>query len=185
MQEEVEACLKDWKELLEKRNQTEFTSMAQLHSYYDDEHATEYDLEKAEERLHSFQIGPFLDLSDISQKRREEASKRAKDLELPLTEQMQALHEERDNHEQYLEACESLHELSIDYKYTQAERIEGILLRMKEDRDCIGKAWDTKARARMDRIENKLNSTFVDMLRTKCRSLANQKDRLVFGACEC
>lgn len=151
--------------------------MAQLHSYYDEEDMTEYDLEKAEERLHSFQIGPFLDLSDIAQKRREEASKRAKDVELALSEQMQALHEEREHHEQYLEACESLHELAIENKYTQAARIEDMLSRMKEDKGHLGKAWDSKAQNRMDRIENKLNCTIVDMLKTQCRRLANQKDR--------
>lgn len=162
----------------ERKTQTEFTSVAELHSYYDEEDEAEYYLEKAEERLLSFQIGPFLDLSDIAQKRREQASKRAKDMELAQSEQMQALHEEREHHEQYLEASDSIHELTIENKYTKAARVETMLSRMAEDKEHLGKAWNTKAQGRMDRIENKLNGTIVELLKTQCRRLADQKDRL-------
>lgn len=151
--------------------------MAQLHSYYDSEDMAEYFIEKAEEKLHSFQIKPFEDLREIARKRRDEVSTRAKELELGLSEQMEAVKEERMYQEQYLESNESLHELKIEYLRTQAERIEGTLVRLSEDESSVGKAWDSRARQRKDRIENKLNRIIVEMLQTQCRRLADQKDR--------
>lgn len=151
--------------------------MAEIHSYYEEEDISEYHLQKAQDKLHSFHIGPFEDLREITRQRRSEAASRAKDMELSVPEQMKALHEERDYQEQYLEACESLHELTIEHYRLSAERVEGILHRIMEDRSCLGKTWDSKAEQRVDRIENKLNKAIVNMLKTQCRRLADQKDR--------
>ena len=151
--------------------------MADLHSYYDSEDMAEYFIEKSEQKLHTFQVKPFEDLCEIACKRRDEVSTRAKEVELGLSEQVKAVKEERVYQEQYLESIESLHELKIEHLHTQAERIEGILARLSEDESSVGKAWDSRARQRRDRIENKLNRIIVEMLRTQCRRLADQKDR--------
>ena len=151
--------------------------MSELNTYYDSEDMAGYDLEKAEDRLHSFQAQPFKDLCEIARKRRDEAHQRATDAESAVSEQMRALQEERTFHEQYLEANESLHELAIEHLQTQAERIEGMLTRLTEDKSFVGKAWNSRARQRKDRIENKLNRIIVEVLRTQCRRLADQKDR--------
>ena len=177
IQDEVEAALVEWRKLLETRTATQFTSMAELNAYYDSEDMTGYDLERAEDRLHSFQAQPFKDLCEIACKRRDEANLRAKDAELAVSEQMKVLKDERMYHEQYLEANESLHELVIEHLQTRAERLESMLTRVAEDESFVGKAWNSQARQRKDRIENKLNRLIVEVLRTQCRRLADQKDR--------
>lgn len=176
-QEEVDLTLKDWKALLELRTSTQFTTMAQLHTYYDSEDMAEYFIEKAEQKLHSFQIKPFEDLYEIVCQQRNRASARTKDTGLGPAEQVEATKEERIYHEQYLECNESLHELKIDHLQTRAERIEGILSRLSEDEASVGKALDPRAKQRRDRTENKLNRVIVDWLQTQCRRLADQKDR--------
>ena len=175
--DEREAMLKERDRLLTQRGQTEFRNMQQLHDYYDEEDDMEYHLEKAEEKLHYFQVKPFKDLCEITQRRRNELSQRAKDVGLPVAEQVKALHEEREVHEQYLEASESLHELMIEKSHMRAERVECMLRRVYEDKQHLGKSWDKRAQNRIDRIENRLNKIIVDMLRTQCRRLADQKDR--------
>ena len=177
IQDEVEACQADWDHLLQTRIDTQFKSMAELNSYYDSEDMTEYYLLKAEEKLHYFQTQPFRDLCEITSKRRDEAHVRAQNIELAISEQVRALQQERAYHEQYLEANESLHELTIERLHVQAQRIEGVLTRISEDESFVGKAWNAQAKQRKYRIENKLNGVIVELLRTQCKRLADQKDR--------
>ncbi len=177
IQDEVEACQADWDHLLQTRIDTQFKSMAELNSYYDSEDMTEYYLLKAEEKLHYFQTQPFRDLCEITSKRRDEAHARAQNIELAISEQVRALQQERAYHEQYLEANESLHELTIERLHVQAQRIEGVLTRISEDESFVGKAWNAQAKQRKYRIENKLNGVIVELLRTQCKRLADQKDR--------
>ncbi len=175
----MELCQAEWDQILQTRAASQFRSIAELNSYYDSEDIAEYDLLKAEEKLHHFQTQPFRDLCEIASKRRDEAHVRAKNAELAVSEQMSALQKERAFHVQFLEATESLHELSIDRLHSQAERIEGILTRLSDDESFVGKSWNSQARQRKDRIENKLNRVIVELLRTQCQRVANQKDRFV------
>ncbi len=177
----MESCQTEWDQLLQTRASSQFRSMAELNSYYDSEDMTEYYLHKAEEKLHHFQTQPFRDLCEIASKQRDEAHGRANNVELAVSEQMRALQEERAFHVQYLEATESLHELCIDRLHSQAQRIEGILTRLTDDESFVGKRWNSQARQRKDRIENKLNRVIVELLRTQCRRLADQKDRFVLS----
>ena len=177
-QEEKEACLGEWLELLEKKTRTEFKTMTELHSYYEEEDIAEYHLEQAERKLHRFQTQPFEDLCEIVRKRRDKASEVAKDPERNATEQLEALKRERSFHEQYLETIESLHELNIERCHCTAQRTETILSKASEDKQALGqKLWDRRAQQRLDKIENKLNRTIVEMLKLQCRRLADQKDR--------
>ena len=175
--DEREAEQRKWEELLSRRGQMTFRNMQELHEYYEEEDITGYHLEKVEDKLHAFQIKPFEDLCEITRKRRDESSARAKNPELPLAEQVKALHEEREYHEQHLEACESLHELTIERHHALAERIEGVVQRMYEDHESLGRLWDRRAQSRMDHMEDKLNRAIVEVLQTQCRRLADQKDR--------
>ncbi len=173
--EERGEALREWEGLLARKKETEFCSMRQLHDYYEEEDFSEYHLQKIEETLHAFQLRPFEDLCEIARKRRNEAAQQARDV--LGGEQMKALQKEREFHDQYLETSETLHELAIDRSHVLAERVEGMLRRSYEDKNHLGKRWDKRAQGRLDRIENRLNRTIVEMLRTQCRRLADQKDR--------
>lgn len=174
-QDEREDALRQWEELLARKKETEFHSMRQLHDYYEEEDFSEYHLKKVEEKLHTFQTRPFEDLCEIARRRRDDAAQRARDL--VDSERMKALGEEREFHEQYLETSEALYELQIEHHHLQAGRVEEMLRRAQEDKHHLGKAWDKRAEGRLDRIENRLNRTIVEMLKTQCRRLADQKDR--------
>ena len=175
--DEREVGQREWEELLMRRSRSTFGSMQELHDYYEEEDIAEYHLGKAEDKLHAFQIKPFEDLCEITRKRRDEASARAKNPEFPLADQVKALHEEREFHDQYLEASESFHELVIERHRAVAERVAGVFQRMCEDRESLGRLWDRRAQSRMDRMEDKLNRAILEVLQTQCRRLADQKDR--------
>ena len=177
LEDEREVCQETWEQLIARRSETRFTSLQQLHDFYEEEEDAGYHLEKAEERFHAFLIKPFEDLCEIEQKRRDEASQQSKVAELSVTEQVKAIREEREYHERYLEARESVHEMAIEKLQTRAEKVEGMLQRMYEDRQHLGGKWDKKAQSRMHRLENRLNQIIVELLKTQVTRLSDQKDR--------
>ena len=176
-EEEKEGLMSKWAELMERRSTTAFTSMQQLHGFYEEEDELVYELNRVEQRLYGFQARPFEDLSEISRRRRDQAAQRAKDASQSVSAQLQALREERELHETYLEACESLHELTLERLQLEAGRLETVYQQMSEDREQVGRGWDRRAVSRLDRTEDKLNRVIVDLLQRQVRRLADQKDR--------
>lgn len=179
--EERDQWQQEWEQLLARKTQTHFTTMTQLHDYYEEEDVAQYHLERVEDRLHTFHTKPFEDLSEIARKRRDKSAQRAKMADLSVAEQVKALHEEREFHEQFLEACESLHELVVEKHRTRAERIEHMLQQMAEDSVHLGSQWDRRAQSRRDQLENKLNGAIVGMLETQVQCLSYQKDRAMLA----
>ena len=177
LEDEREGCQRAWDQLVAQRAQTEYKSMQQLHDFYEEEEDAAYHLEKAEEKFYAFQVKPFEDLCEIECKRRDEASQRARVAELSVTEQVKAIREEREHHERYLETRESIHEMAIEQLHTHAEKVEGMLQHMREDRQHLGRKWDKKAQNRMHKLENKLNQIIVELLKTQVTRLSDQKDR--------
>lgn len=180
-EEEREGLMSKWTELVERRSTTVFTSMQQLHGFYEEEDELVYELNRVEQRLYGFQARPFEDLCEISQRRRDEAAQRAKDTSHSVSAQLQALHEERELHETYLRACESLHELALERLQSEAGRLEMVYQRMLEDRGHVEPDWDRQAVSRLDRIEDKLNRVIVDLLQRQVHRLADQKDRALLA----
>ena len=180
-EEERAGLQRQWAGLMEGRGSTAFTSMRQLHDFYEEEDGVAYELTRIEQRLYGFQARPFEDLSEIARKCRDDAARRSKDPSLAVSAQLQALHEERELHETHLEASESLHELALERLQAEAGRLEGVCQRMQEDRRQVGGSWDRRAQGRLDRFEDKLNRGIVELLRRQVRRLADQKDRALLA----
>lgn len=181
-EEEREGLASKWAELMERRSSTAFTSMQQLHGFYDEEDELVYELNRVEQRLYGFQARPFEDLGEISRRRRDQAAQLAKDDDRSVSARLQALREERELHETYLEACESLHELALERLQSEAGRLEAVCQRMSEDRGHVGRdCWDRRAASRLDRTEDKLNRVIVELLQRQVRRLADQKDRALLA----
>ena len=162
--------------LLLQRRGTQFRSMAELHDYYDSEDLSYCELDGVEERLHAFQLRPYVDLCELSQRQREEATARANDETTPPSERLRALQEEQTHHEALLEARDAIFEAAVERHRLVAERLECRLLRAKEDREHVGVAWDKRAERRLVNFENKLNNSIVQLLRAQCQRLTDQKD---------
>ena len=170
------ALQKELDALLTRRQETQFKSMAELHDYYDSEDLAVCELDKVTEKLQSFQLRPYEDLCELSQRQREEAATKANDETVSAAERLKALTEERAHHETFLEAREAVCDATVEHYRGVAERLECRLLRAKEDKEHVGKAWDKRAEGRLVTIENKLNNTIVQLLRVQCQRLTDQKD---------
>ena len=170
------ALQKELDVLLTRRQGTQFKSMAELHDYYDSEDLAICELEKVTEKLQSFQLRPYEDLCELSQRQREEAATKANDETASAPERLEALTEERAHHETFLEAREAVYDATVEHYRGVAERLECRLLRAKEDKEHVSKAWDKRAEGRLVTIENKLNNAIVQLLRVQCQRLTDQKD---------
>ena len=167
---------KELETLLLKRQETQFRSMVELHDYYDSEDLAFWELDTVAEKLHAFQLRPYQDLCDLSQRQREEAAARANDEAIPATERMIAVQEEQSHHEAFLEARDAIYETTVEYYRLVAERLECRLMRAKEDKAHVGEVWNKRAEYRLVGLENKLNNAIVQLLRVQCQRLNDQKD---------
>ena len=140
--EEREALQQQWEELLATRNHTTFTAMGQLHKHYEQEDELAWYLERVEGSVLRFQSQPFQDLKELAQHERDHMRKKEK--EGGGGERLVALKEQHKHHKQFLGACEALHELEIVHQRSLAERVEGMLGRVRKDKGKVGvvqKVW--------------------------------------------
>ena len=179
--EEWKTALQDYEQVVAKRTQLEFKSMEELHNYYEEEDEAFFFLDRKEKRHYKFQIQPFEDLCNIVSTKRDEAVMRLSDVELPITELTQAMQEQAECQEHYLEARMQLQQIQLLHYQALAERMELRLRRVEEDKHCLSVIWDRKGDGRLIQLHDALNGVIVTMLKLHCQQLADQKEQALLS----
>lgn len=178
---EWKTALQDYDQVVAKRTQLEFKSMEELHNYYEEEDEAFFFLDRKERRHYKFQIQPFEDLSNIASTKRDEAVVRLSDVNLPITELTQAMQEQTECQEHYLEARTQLQQIQLLHYQALAERMELRLRRVEEDKRCLSVIWDRKGDGRLIQLHDALNGVIVTMLKLHCQQLADQKEQALLS----
>lgn len=179
--EEWKTALQDYEQVVAKRTQMEFKSMEELHDYYEEEDEAFFYLDRKERRHYKFQIQPFEDLCNISSAKRNEAVDKLSDVDLPVTELAQAMQEQAECQEHYLEARTQLQQIQLLHYQALAERMELRLRRVEEDKHCFSVVWDRKGDGRLIQLHDALNGVIVTMLKLHCQQLADQKEQALLS----
>lgn len=179
--EEWKTAVQDYEQVVAKRTQLEFKSMEELHNYYEEEDESFFFLDRKERRHYKFQIRPFEDLCNIVSAKRDEAVVRLSDVNLPITELTEAMQEQAECQEHYLEARTQLQHIQLVHYQALAERIELRLRRVEEDKHCLSAIWDRKGDGRLIQLHDALNGVIVTMLKLHCQQLADQKEQALLS----
>ena len=179
--EEWKTALQDYEKVITKRTQLEFKSMEELHDYYEEEDEAFFFLDRKERRHYKFQIQPFEDLCKIVSTKRDEAVIRLSDVNLPITELTEAMQEQAECQEHYLEAMTQLQQIQLLHYQALAERMELRLQCVEEDKHCLSAIWDRKGDGRLIQLHDALNGVIVTMLKLHCQQLADQKEQALLS----
>lgn len=179
--EEWKAALQDYEQVVAKRAQLEFKSMEELHDYYEEEDEAFFFLDRKERRHYKFQGQPSEDLCNVASTKRDEAVIRLSDVNLSVTELTQAMQEQAECQEDYLEARTELQQIQLHHHQALAERMELRLKRVEEDKRCLSVIWDRKGDGRLIQLHDALNGVIVAMLKLHCQQLADQKEQALLS----
>ena len=178
---EWESALKEYEQVVAKRTQLVFTSMEELHDYYEEEDEAFFFLDRKEKRHYEYQSKPFEDLCNVVLDKRNNAVARLSDVHLPVTELAQAMQEQTQCQEHYLEARTQLQQLQLEHYQALAERMELRLRRTEEDKHCLSSVWDRRGHGRIIQLHDVLNGAIVSMLQLHCQQLADQKEQALLS----
>ena len=179
--EEWKTALQDYEQVVARRTQLEFKSMEELHNYYEEEDESFFFLDRKERRHYKFQIRPFEDLCNIVSTKRDEAVARLSDVNLPITELTEAMQEQAECQEHYLEARTQLQQKQLLHYQALAERMELRLRCVEEDKHCLSAIWDRKGDGRLIQLHDALNGAIVTMLKLHCQQLGDQKEQALLS----
>ena len=122
--EEWKAALQDNEQAVATRAQLEFKSMEELHDYYEEEDEAFFFLDRKERRHYKFQGQPSDNLCNVVSTKRDEAIIRLSDINLSVTELTQAMQEQAECQEDYLEARTQLQQVQLHHHQALAKRMK-------------------------------------------------------------